>query len=253
MLEPVISAMSVPSLAIQSPVGVIADTHGLLRDEALILLSGCELILHLGDVGSREADEAILEWLAGMAPLYTARGNIDTPAWAERLLLTHDLVVNGWRLHLVHRLADADEMIACDAVLHGPSHKPRNAWQEGRLLFNPGAAGKRRFRLPITLGRLWADERGLRGVILHLPLLSVSDDRADADPPDPASRPFDQQSSSTSSSAASACRFCPSSVFKGSGRLGGSTSPSSSAAVAPPGVAPPPRRTRCRAPRPPRL
>ncbi|MGE4534309.1 metallophosphoesterase family protein [Halomonas sp.] len=158
------------TFALEAPVGVISDTHGLLRPEALTLLEGCGLILHLGDVGHRDEDAAMLERLAELAPVLAVRGNVDTAPWAEALPMTLDLTVNGWRLHLVHRLSDLDPATACDAVLHGHSHQPRNAWQQGRLLFNPGAAGKRRFRLPITLGKLWADPRGLRGAILHLPL-----------------------------------------------------------------------------------
>lgn len=161
--------MDPPSFEIDTPIGVIADTHGKLRDEALTILQECSLILHLGDVGSKEEDDRILERLAELAPLYTVRGNIDTPAWAERLPMTQDLVVNGWRLHLVHDIADFDPATPCDAVLHGHSHKARNEWREGRLLFNPGGAGKRRFSLPITLGKLWAEARGLRGAILHVP------------------------------------------------------------------------------------
>ena len=75
---------SMPRYRIASPVGVIADTHGLLRDEALWLLQGCELILHLGDVGSKDADSAILERLEAMAPVHCVRGNIDTAEWAAR-------------------------------------------------------------------------------------------------------------------------------------------------------------------------
>lgn len=157
-----------PRLDIATPIGVISDTHGLLREEAVTLLAGCELILHLGDVGAKPEDVVILERLGELAPLYAVRGNIDTAGWAESLPQCQDLVVNGWRLHLVHALADFDPTTACDAVLHGHSHKPRHEWQRQRLLFNPGAAGKRRFRLPITLGKLWADSRGLRGAILHL-------------------------------------------------------------------------------------
>ncbi|MDT8879501.1 metallophosphoesterase family protein [Halomonas saccharevitans] len=155
---------------LDAPIGVIADTHGTLRDEALALLEGCGLILHLGDVGSREQDEAILERLAELAPVYAVRGNVDTAAWAERLPWHQDLLVNGWRLHLVHDIADFDAGTACDAVLHGHSHKARHEWRDGRLLFNPGGAGRRRFSLPLTLGQLWADERALRGAILHLPI-----------------------------------------------------------------------------------
>lgn len=151
-----------------SPVGVLADTHGLLRDEALELLEGCELILHLGDVGNKDEDKVILERLLLMAPVHCVRGNIDTAAWAENLPLCQDIIVNDRRLHLVHRLEDFVPTISCDAVLHGHSHKPRNERQVNKLLFNPGAAGKRRFKLPITLGKLWVDECGVRGAIMHL-------------------------------------------------------------------------------------
>ncbi|MGC3873434.1 metallophosphoesterase family protein [Halomonas sp. GXIMD04776] len=155
-----------PRFESDSPIGVIADTHGTLRDEALILLQDCALILHLGDVGK----PFILERLAELAPLYIVRGNIDTQEWAEDIPWVQNLEVNGWRLHLVHDIADLDASTPCDAVLHGHSHKPRNEWRGGRLLFNPGGGGRRRFKLPITLGKLWADERGLRGAIIHQPL-----------------------------------------------------------------------------------
>ncbi|MBE0462403.1 MAG: metallophosphoesterase family protein [Halomonadaceae bacterium] len=157
-------------LTLDAPVGVIADTHGLLRDEALTYLTGCGLILHLGDVGQKPEDQSILDRLEQIAPLFVVKGNIDTAPWAESLPLTHSLDVNGWRLHLVHRLIDFDEATPCDVVLHGHSHKPRNEWQEDRLLFNPGAAGKRRFKLPITLGKLWLEEHQIKRAIIHLPL-----------------------------------------------------------------------------------
>ncbi|WP_106477358.1 metallophosphoesterase family protein [Phytohalomonas tamaricis] len=161
-----------PSFEIDTPVGVIADTHGLLRDEACHVLEGCALILHLGDVG----DEAILERLAVMAPLFTVRGNIDTQPWCNDLPMTQTLRVNGYYLHLVHNIADFDHATPCDAVLHGHSHKPRNEWRQDdgallpRLYFNPGGAGKRRFSLPITVGKLWLSPQRLQGAIIHLPL-----------------------------------------------------------------------------------
>lgn len=158
----------VPRYWTTSPVGILADTHGLLRDEVLKLLEECELILHLGDVGSKDEDKAILERLSSMAPVHCVRGNIDTAAWAENLPMCLDIIVNDQRLHLVHRLKDFVPTTSCDAVLHGHSHKPRNERQLNKLLFNPGAAGKRRFKLPITLGKLWINERGMRGAIIHL-------------------------------------------------------------------------------------
>lgn len=154
----------------ESPVGIISDTHGLLRDEALALLADCQPLIHLGDVG----DPAILERLAQLAPVYAIRGNIDRQGVCAALPLHRRLIVNGRALQLVHDIADIDERMACEAVLHGHSHKPRNEWREAdgerQLWFNPGAAGKRRFRLPLTLGKLWLDERGIRGAIVHLPL-----------------------------------------------------------------------------------
>jgi uncharacterized protein len=159
---------SIPCYSVNSPIGVIADTHGVLRDEALYLLEGCELILHLGDVGSKEADKTILQRLETMAPVHCVKGNIDTAAWAMSLPIHQDIIVNEKHLHLVHRLEDFDPKTSCAAVLHGHSHKPRNEHQEGKLLFNPGAAGKHRFKLPITLGKLWIDQGGVRGAIMHL-------------------------------------------------------------------------------------
>ena len=154
--------------SLASPVGVLADTHGLLREEALLSLQECELILHLGDVGNKDVDKAILEQLEAIAPVHCVRGNIDTAPWAESLPLCQNIVVNDHHLHLVHRLEDVDPSTPCDAVLHGHSHKPRNEYQADKLLFNPGAAGKRRFKLPITLGKLWIDQHGIRGAIIHL-------------------------------------------------------------------------------------
>ncbi|WP_457808809.1 metallophosphoesterase family protein [Kushneria sp. EE4] len=161
------------TLAIDTPIGVISDTHGLLRDEALRALEGCALILHLGDVG----DPSILEQLAEIAPLMAVRGNIDRQDWCEALPMHRDIVVNGWRLHLVHDIADFDTATGCDAVLHGHSHKPRQQWVEEdtgarRLFFNPGSAGKRRFRLPITAGRLKTGDERLCSGVMHFVLTS---------------------------------------------------------------------------------
>lgn len=135
----------IPSYCIDSPIGVISDTHSLLRDQALESLQDCELILHLGDVGSKDEDKVILDRLTSVAPVYCVRGNIDTAPWAESLPIHQNIVVNHQRLHLIHRLEDFDPATPCDAVLHGHSHKPRNEHQAGKLLFNPGAAGKRRY------------------------------------------------------------------------------------------------------------
>ncbi|HCR97400.1 MULTISPECIES: metallophosphoesterase family protein [Halomonas] len=157
-------------LTLEAPIGVIADTHGLLREEAHSCLEGCGLVLHLGDVGQKPEDKVILDRLEQIAPLLVVKGNIDTASWAASLPLTQSLTVNGWRLHLVHRFVDFNAATPCDVILHGHSHKPRNEWQEDRLLFNPGAAGKRRFKLPLTLGKLWLEERHIKRAIMHLPV-----------------------------------------------------------------------------------
>lgn len=155
---------------IDAPVGVISDTHGLLRDEALTLLKGCPLLIHLGDVG----DPAILERLSELAPVLAVRGNIDREGECAALPSHRRLVINGRALQLVHDISDIDAGMNCEAILHGHSHKPRNEWRDtdaGRQLwFNPGAAGKRRFRLPITLGKLWIDADGIQSAVIHLPL-----------------------------------------------------------------------------------
>ncbi len=134
-------------------VGVISDTHGLLRSEALSALEGCERIIHAGDIGSRD----ILDQLASIAPLDVVRGNNDLGApWAEQLddLLRFDL--NGWGTLLVHDIADVPVVLdeGIKLVITGHSHKPRIEWRGDRLFLNPGSAGRRRLKLPVTLALL---------------------------------------------------------------------------------------------------
>ena len=134
-------------------VGLIADTHGLLRDEALRALKGSDLIIHAGDVGKPE----ILDELKGLAPVVAVRGNIDRGAWASFLPLT--AVAEAGRvaiyvLHDVHQL-DLDPAAAkFQVVVSGHSHQPARKEQSGVLYLNPGSAGPRRFRLPVTVARL---------------------------------------------------------------------------------------------------
>ena len=134
-------------------VGLISDTHGLLRDEALRALDGCDLIVHAGDVGKPE----ILEALKALAPLVAVRGNIDKGAWASALPVT--AVAQAGRvaiyvLHDVHQL-DLDPAAArFQVVVSGHSHQPARREQSGVLFLNPGSAGPRRFKLPVTVARL---------------------------------------------------------------------------------------------------
>ncbi|MCL6690548.1 metallophosphatase family protein [Pseudomonas sp. R3.Fl] len=131
-------------------VGVIADTHNLLRPEALEALRGCQRLLHLGDIGK----PVILDALRQLAPLDVVRGNNDTEAWAEAIPETLSLELGGLRLYLIHdlkQLAIDPRAEGFDVVLAGHSHKPLQEVRDGVLYLNPGSAGPRRFKLPISL------------------------------------------------------------------------------------------------------
>ena len=134
-------------------VGVIADTHNLLRPEALEALRGCQRLLHLGDIGK----PAILDALRQLAPLDVVRGNNDTEAWTEAIPETLSLELGGLRLYLIHdlkQLAIDPRAEGFDVVLAGHSHKPLEEVRDGVLYLNPGSAGPRRFKLPISLAIL---------------------------------------------------------------------------------------------------
>ncbi|MFS2157109.1 metallophosphoesterase family protein [Pseudomonas sp. Pseusp122] len=134
-------------------IGVISDTHGLLRPEAVAALQGCEQIIHAGDIGKPE----ILEQLAAIAPLQVVRGNNDLNLeWARGLGDHLILDLDGWQTLLVHDIADvpAELDATIKLVITGHSHKPRIEWRGERLWLNPGSAGPRRFKLPVTLALL---------------------------------------------------------------------------------------------------
>ncbi|PYY71930.1 YfcE family phosphodiesterase [Pseudomonas jessenii] len=134
-------------------VGVISDTHGLLRPEAIAALQGCDRIIHAGDIGSSQ----ILEQLAAIAPVDAVRGNNDLDApWARELPDCLRLDLNGWKVLLVHDMADVAANLddGIKLVITGHSHKPGIDWRGERLFLNPGSAGRRRFTLPVTLALL---------------------------------------------------------------------------------------------------
>jgi uncharacterized protein len=134
-------------------VGVIADTHGLMRPEALRALAGVDAIVHAGDVGA----PAVLDALAAIAPVTAVRGNNDKGAWAAALPETATLDAAGARIYVVHdaKTVGLDARAAgFAAVVAGHSHRPRNERIDGVLWFNPGAAGPRRFSLPVCVGLL---------------------------------------------------------------------------------------------------
>jgi uncharacterized protein len=133
-------------------IGVIADTHGLLRPEAVAFLKGCHYILHAGDVGK----EAVLEELRPIAPTFAVRGNVDRDPWARRLPDKEVVEIGNRSFYLVHNIEDLDldPSKELDAVIYGHSHIPKSYWKKGVIFFNPGGAGPRRFKLPISVGRI---------------------------------------------------------------------------------------------------
>lgn len=131
-------------------IGVISDTHGLLRPEALERLRGADRILHAGDIGA----PGIVETLAALAPVTAIRGNVDTGAWAKAYLETETLRLGGLAIHMVHAIGDLDAGGEADVVISGHSHRPLVEARGGTLFLNPGSAGPRRFRLPVTVAIL---------------------------------------------------------------------------------------------------
>ncbi|GJL62856.1 MAG: phosphoesterase [Nitrospirales bacterium] len=148
-------------------IGVISDTHGLMRPEALEALQGAELIIHAGDIGSPE----ILDALQEIAPVFAVRGNNDREGWGQEIPLTEMVTVGSHSLYVMHELAH----IALDpatsglsAIIYGHSHKPQAEYRKGVLFLNPGSAGPRRFRLPVTVAHLYVGRHKLAYDIVDL-------------------------------------------------------------------------------------
>ena len=134
-------------------IGVISDTHGLLRPEAQRALLGVQLIIHAGDVGAPE----ILTQLKLIAPVFAVRGNVDTQPWARELPQTTVVETSGFSFYVLHNLQDLDlnpKAAGFDAVISGHTHQVEQRLDTGVLYLNPGSAGPRRFHLPITLALL---------------------------------------------------------------------------------------------------
>jgi uncharacterized protein len=150
-----------------SLIGVISDTHGLLRSEAVKALRGSDQIIHAGDIGSPE----ILEELARIAPLTAVRGNVDKGAWVSKLPETAVLEVDNICIYVLHDLAQLDlkpKAAGFAAVICGHSHITKQEVRDDVLYFNPGSAGPRRFKLPVTVGRLMVQNGAVSGEILIL-------------------------------------------------------------------------------------
>lgn len=142
-------------------IGLISDTHGLLRPEAVAALAGCELIVHAGDVGKRE----ILVELGRIAEVVAVRGNVDTEARARELPETAVAQAGRVQIYVLHNLEDLDlkpSAAGFQVVVSGHTHKFSEERKEGVLYVNPGSAGPRRFRLPITLARLHVEGETVR-------------------------------------------------------------------------------------------
>ncbi len=151
-------------------VGVISDTHGLLRPEAFAALRGSDLIVHAGDIGAPE----ILDALRRLAPVTAVRGNVDRDSWAKRLPAAEVIECGLAQLYLLHdrKQLDLDPVAAGFlAVICGHTHRPSQERKKGVLYFNPGSAGPRRFRLPVSMGRLHIRDGKIRGelITLHCP------------------------------------------------------------------------------------
>ena len=148
-------------------IGVISDTHGLLRPHSLAALRGSASIIHAGDIGSL----AMLEALAEIAPVFAVRGNTDRGAWANKLPARAIVQFEQHSVYVLHDLGELDldpASAGFHAVVCGHSHRPKIELRNGVIYFNPGSAGPRRFDLPVSVGRLMASDGTLQADIIDL-------------------------------------------------------------------------------------
>ena len=148
-------------------IGVISDTHGLLRPEAIDVLRGANHIIHAGDIG----DPAILDRLSEVAPVTAVRGNVDREPWAKNIPETNVLEIDGVSIYILHILENLDLKPAAarfEAVIYGHSHVPKQEMKDGVLYFNPGSAGPRRFQRPVTIGKLIVQDGKIRSEVIQL-------------------------------------------------------------------------------------
>jgi putative phosphoesterase len=148
-------------------IGIISDTHGLLRPDALAALQGSDRIIHAGDIG----DSEILDRLSEIAPVTAVRGNVDRESWAKNIPETNLLECDGTSIYVLHILERLDlnpQAAGISAVIYGHSHVPKQEMNDGVLYFNPGSVGPRRFKLPVTVGKLMVEAGKIRGEIIQL-------------------------------------------------------------------------------------
>ena len=148
-------------------IGVVSDTHGLLREQVFDALSGCEKIIHAGDVGRPE----VLQSLETIAPVVAVRGNCDIAPWARELPLTEVVEIEGKFIYILHDINDLNldpKSSGFDVVISGHSHRPSVLTEQQVLYLNPGSAGPRGFRLPVSVARLYIESDKVLAEIIEL-------------------------------------------------------------------------------------
>ena len=148
-------------------IGVISDTHGLLRREAITALQGSDHIIHVGDIGH----PAILDRLNEIAPVTAVRGNVDKGAWVQKIPENNVLEVEGVSIYVLHILDELDlkpEAAGFAAVIYGHTHVSKQEVKNGVLYFNPGSAGPKRFNLPVSIGKLVVRKGRIEAEVLEL-------------------------------------------------------------------------------------
>ncbi len=163
----VAKACSLSSPNARQVIGLISDTHGLLRPEAISVLAGSDLIVHAGDIGKPE----VLAELKKIAPLAAIKGNVDRGDWARGVPERRSVRVGGHRLYLIHNVNELDfDPLKRNirVVISGHSHKPVIVERDGVLFVNPGSAGPRRFKLPVAVGKIFVDETDVRAQIIEI-------------------------------------------------------------------------------------
>lgn len=151
----------------QQTIGVISDTHGLLRPQAVRVLEGSDIIVHAGDIGSLE----VIRALKAIAPLYAVRGNTDSGPWSSSLPASDTAEFGGFLFHVLHDIARLDlvpQTAGVHILISGHSHIPAITRKDGVLYLNPGSAGPRRYALPVTLGRITIQGKELSPEIISL-------------------------------------------------------------------------------------
>lgn len=148
-------------------VGIISDTHGLVRTEAIKYLKGCELIIHAGDVGKPE----VIHILKKIAPVVAVRGNVDKNDWAEELPKTEVIEIANKLIYVIHDISKLDlnpRAAGFNMIIYGHSHKPKKETVDGVIYLNPGSAGPGRFNLPISLALMKVDKNAIDVSIIEL-------------------------------------------------------------------------------------